>query len=148
MPLPDPSPETLALVAAFSWCLTDCLERLGKPNTPPVRKHIAYRLKNERVDTTHWARSPRRIYSDESLAEAVAQSISYAGALRLLGVPVTGGQHAHLARRIRAAGIDTAHFLGQAHNKGRDSRARHLKSSSWSARQDRPGLRVRCCAEP
>ena len=27
---------------------------------------------------------------------------------RLLGVPVTGGQHAHLARRIRQAGIDTS----------------------------------------
>lgn len=62
---------------------------------------------------------PRRWYSDDMLADAVAVSTSYAGVLRVLEVPLTGGQHAHLARRIRAAGIDTSHFLGQAHNRGR-----------------------------
>ncbi len=38
--------------------------------------------------------------------------------MRRPSVPVTGGQHAHLARRIREAGIDTSHFLGQAHFRG------------------------------
>jgi len=42
-----------------------------------------------------------------------------AGVLRILGVPNSGGQHAHLSRRVRRAGIDTSHFLGQAHTRGK-----------------------------
>jgi hypothetical protein len=76
------------------------------------------RLRRLQIDVEHWERSPRRWYSDEMLAAAAKRSVSYAGVLRDLGVPVTGGQHAHLARRIRAAGIDTSHFLGQAHLRG------------------------------
>jgi hypothetical protein len=48
----------------------------------------------------------------------VSVSTSYAGVLRTLGIPLNGGSHAHLARRIRVAGIDTSHFLGHAHNRG------------------------------
>src|SRR3954451_3355189 len=44
---------------------------------------------------------------------------SYAGVLRILGIPLAGGSHAYLARRIRAAGFDTSHFLGQAHLRGK-----------------------------
>jgi hypothetical protein len=36
-----------------------------------------------------------------------------------MSVLTAGHRHAHLARRIRRAGIDTSHFLGQAHNRGR-----------------------------
>ncbi|BCJ64188.1 helix-turn-helix domain-containing protein [Polymorphospora rubra] len=41
--------------------------------------------------------------------------------LRYLGLPLNGGSHAHLRRRIDTLGIDTAHFLGRAHNRGRRS---------------------------
>lgn len=95
------------------------LEKLGEPNTGGVRRHYRQRLRNLGVDTSHWDRTPVRWYSDELLARAVAASRSYAETLRTLGIPVTGGQHAHLARRIRRAGIDTTHFLGQAHYRGR-----------------------------
>jgi hypothetical protein len=55
-------------------------------------------------------------------------------------VPVTGGQHAHLARRIRAAGINTSHFLGQAHNKGRQLPGRPASEVlvRWPSGSDRP----------
>jgi hypothetical protein len=119
MPIRKHSPETLALAVAFSWCLTDLLERLGEPQDRYVRRHVAYLVRKDGLDTSHWDPSPRRYYTDDALRAAVAKSVSYAAALRLLGVPVTGGQHAHLARRIRRAGIDTSHFLGQAHNRGR-----------------------------
>jgi 5-methylcytosine-specific restriction endonuclease McrA len=115
------SRETLALAASFSWCLTDMLVRLGEPQDKHVRRHLGYRLKQEGIDTSHWDKSPRRWYTDEMLAKAVADSVSMAGALRLLGVPNTGGQHAHLSRRVRRAGIDTSHFLGQAHYRGRSA---------------------------
>ena len=117
MPQRKHSPETLALAAAFSHDLSELLHKLGEPNDRAVRKHIGYLLRKDGVDTTHWVRFPP-LYTDEALAAAAARSVSYAATLRQLGVPVTGGQHAHLARRIRRAGIDTAHFLGQAHNRG------------------------------
>lgn len=118
MPSTKYSTEELVVMASFSWCMSDLLDKLEERNTPRIRRNMWDRLKWLGIDTTHWDRSPRRWYSDEQLARAAARSISYAGVLRELGVPVTGGQHAHLARRIRAAGIDTSHFLGQAHFRG------------------------------
>ncbi|MFE9188983.1 HNH endonuclease [Micromonospora sp. NPDC007208] len=38
--------------------------------------------------------------------------------MRLLGVRVSGGSHAHISRQLKRFGIDTSHFARQAHNKG------------------------------
>ena len=59
--------------------------------------------------------------TQELLSEAVANSTSYAGVLRYLGLRQAGGTQAHVARRIRQLGIDTSHFAGQAHNRGKPS---------------------------
>jgi hypothetical protein len=118
MPAPVHSRETLFLTASFSWCMKDFLLKLGEPDTPSKRRWYWTRVRRLGIPTDHWDRSPKRFYSDALLAQAAKESISYAGVLRLLGVPNTGGQHSHLARRIRAAGIDTSHFLGQAHQRG------------------------------
>ena len=112
-------PARVTALAAESFCMTDLLQRLGVDNTDRARRNMRARLARWNVDTSHWDTSPRRFYSDADLAAAAAKSTSYAGVLRLLGVPLSGGQHAHLARRIRRAGIDTSHFLGQAHYRGR-----------------------------
>ncbi len=57
-------------------------------------------------------------YTQEVLEAAVRQSHSVAGVLRVLGLKQAGGTHAHVARRIKALGINTSHFLGQASNRG------------------------------
>jgi len=57
-------------------------------------------------------------YTREMLSEAVAATTSMAGVLRHLGLRQNGGSHAHLRRRIKQLGIDTSHFLGQAHARG------------------------------
>jgi hypothetical protein len=129
MPTSKHSREELALHASFAWCMADFLTSLGEPNTPQARRRLWDGLKRAGIDTRHWDRSPRRWYTDEALAAAVGQSKSVAAALRLLGVPVTGGQHAHLARRIRRAGIDTSHFTGQGHNRGKPSPRRRDPAS-------------------
>ncbi|WP_229073126.1 HNH endonuclease [Actinoplanes sp. DH11] len=49
-----------------------------------------------------------------------------AGVLRHLGLPLNGGSHAHLLRRIAHLGIDTSHFLGRAHARGTASRPHRL----------------------
>jgi len=58
-------------------------------------------------------------YTDEDLAAAVAQSISIAGVLRILGIKPAGGSHFHISKRIKNAKLDTSHFTGQGHNAGR-----------------------------
>ena len=124
MSTPTYDPQALSLVAAQALHMKDFLAQLGVEDTPRRRRSMWARLARYGISVEHWDRSPRRWYTDEALAVAAAQSTSYAGVLRVLGVPVTGGQHAHLARRIRRAGIDTSHFLGQAHNRGKTFKRR------------------------
>ncbi|MEH0818632.1 MULTISPECIES: HNH endonuclease signature motif containing protein [unclassified Micromonospora] len=57
-------------------------------------------------------------YTPEMLAEAAAQARSVTDVLRLLGVRLSGGSHAHISRQLKRFGIDTSHFTGQVHNKG------------------------------
>ncbi|HEV8529448.1 MAG TPA: HNH endonuclease signature motif containing protein [Actinomycetes bacterium] len=61
---------------------------------------------------------PNRKYTPELLAEAAAMSRSVTDVLRVLGIRVSGGSHAHISRQLKRFGIDTTHFTGQAHNRG------------------------------
>jgi hypothetical protein len=63
----------------------------------------------------------REKYTRELLAEAAANSISIAGVLRYLEIPVAGGSHAHISRKLKQFGIDTSHFKRVAPNKGKPS---------------------------
>ena len=58
-------------------------------------------------------------YSDEQIIEAVKTSISLAEVMRKIGMKFAGGSHAHLKMRIKNLGIDTSHFKGRGHNKGK-----------------------------
>src|SRR6516162_2073844 len=55
-------------------------------------------------------------YTREVLSEAVANSISVAGVLRYLEIPLAGGTHAHISRKLKQLGIDTSHFKRVAPN--------------------------------
>ena len=61
---------------------------------------------------------PRK-YSAEDLSNAVAQSLSIAQVLRILGIKPAGGSHHHISQRIKRADLDTSHFTGQGHNAGK-----------------------------
>ncbi|QYB05444.1 HNH endonuclease [Rhodococcus sp. USK10] len=63
-------------------------------------------------------------YTREVLEQAVAESTSYAGVIRYLGRRQSGGMQTHLSRQIKKLGIDTTHFTGQAHTKGKPARNR------------------------
>ncbi|WP_199716709.1 HNH endonuclease signature motif containing protein [Micromonospora musae] len=67
-------------------------------------------------------------YSPAALAEAAAGARSITEVMRLLGVRVSGGSHAHISRQLKRFGIDTSHFTGQAHNKGHRSPRRTSSS--------------------
>lgn len=63
-------------------------------------------------------------FTDEQLADAVKNSESVMGVLRYLGVKMAGGSHYHYSNRIKRLGLDTSHFTGSAHNKGKRSPTR------------------------
>jgi predicted RNA-binding Zn-ribbon protein involved in translation (DUF1610 family) len=65
-----------------------------------------------------------RNYSKEILEAAAAESTSIAAVLRTLGIPLSGGMHAHISRRLNHFGIDTSHFLVKGHMRGQASRNR------------------------
>lgn len=104
--------------------MTEFLTLLGLDTDRLTRRRWRTRLKRWAITTSHWSHSPGRFYTDEALASAVAESVTFADVLRTLDAPLCGGTYAHLARRIRRAGLDTSHFLGQAHGRGRESPAR------------------------
>ena len=111
--------ERLAAAVAQATTMTSLLELLGEEITPGKRAAMWARLGQLGLDTSHWERSPRRTYSHPDLAAAVQCSQSIVGVLRYLGIKPAGGSHFHISRRIREAGLDTSHFLGQAHYRGR-----------------------------
>jgi transposase-like protein len=113
-----------AEVAAASREMTEFLSRMGEDLDRATRRRWSQRFRRWRIDTSHWVRSPRRRYSDEELARAVAQSVSCAEVLRRLGISLAGGSQAYLSRRIKATGLDTSHFLGRAHRRGQPAERR------------------------
>ena len=61
-------------------------------------------------------------YTQELLSEAVVNSVSVSGVLRYLEIPLAGGTHAHISRKIKQFGIDTSHFGKRvAPNRGKPS---------------------------
>ncbi|MFE7564913.1 HNH endonuclease [Kitasatospora sp. NPDC057500] len=51
-------------------------------------------------------------YTRELLTAAAAESSSVNDMMRRLGVPMAGGTHSYLSKRLRHYGIDTSHFTG------------------------------------
>jgi hypothetical protein len=90
---------------------------------------------------------PSSKYTPQVLAEAAAQSRSVTDVLRVLGLRITGGSHAHISRQLKRFGIDTTHFTGQAHNRGgrgfnRTSPTARLAQLPQGSRRT-PGIRLK-----
>lgn len=63
-------------------------------------------------------------YTPERLQEAADNSVSYAGMLRYLGLKQAGGTQAHIRNLSKRYNINTGHFTGQGHQKGKPSNKR------------------------
>lgn len=64
--------------------------------------------------------TPReRNYSDEYLAQLIAESESMAEVLRKLNIRAAGGNYATLKQRIKELNLDTSHFTGSKWLKGK-----------------------------
>lgn len=92
----------------------------------------------------------RRKYTKELLEDLVRKSKSYAEIIRRLGMKQTGGTQGLIKKRVEEYEIDTSHFTGKAHARGkhdpkRRSAAEVLVYRDRSTfRQDRePAFRLR-----
>ncbi|AWK08853.1 HNH endonuclease signature motif containing protein [Streptomyces spongiicola] len=109
MPVSPYTRERLTAAARTSRTLSEALGKLGVEAKGASRSYIRTRMKRLGVDTSHFEREGTR-WTREILEAAVAESTNLCEVLRRLGVDVVGGQHTHIARRVRALEIDISHF--------------------------------------
>ncbi|WP_329457693.1 HNH endonuclease signature motif containing protein [Streptomyces sp. NBC_01497] len=105
--------ELLAEAVAESVGWADLLRRLGMKESGGQRRVLQEKVGALGLDTSHFKqRSPWRKYTDEAIAEAVAESSTLREVVTRLGGKPATGTLSHIGRRITAAGIDTSHFPG------------------------------------
>lgn len=61
---------------------------------------------------------PRK-WTNDQLRAAVKHSSSVAEVLRQLGLRVAGGNYSHIQSRVAALSLETSHWTGQAHLRGK-----------------------------
>lgn len=91
-----------------------------------LRRHLFKRFAHFGIDVSHFPRRVRlaneaRPPRDE-FRKAIVGSVSIADALRRLGRPDNSRTRALFHEWIADDGIDTSHFLGQAHGRGKPGR--------------------------
>ncbi|MFB7916557.1 HNH endonuclease signature motif containing protein [Streptomyces sp. NPDC056061] len=87
-----------------------------------LKKYLLHRFAHFAIDISHFRHAgPARTRvrpAGSTLREAVENSRSFADLLRRLGRPDSQYQRSLLRRWIGEEGLSTAHFLGQAHQRG------------------------------
>ncbi|MEU8753962.1 HNH endonuclease signature motif containing protein [Streptomyces chartreusis] len=91
-----------------------------------LRRHLYERFEHLGIDISHFPRrrragEPHPKPATEELKRAVREATSIAGALRALGRPRTGQFRTLFHQWVTEDGLDTSHFLGQAHQRGKPS---------------------------
>ncbi|MFJ4922158.1 HNH endonuclease signature motif containing protein [Streptomyces sp. NPDC088725] len=114
--------ERLAEAAERCGDIDAVIAFLGTPPYGGLRRHLSRRFEHFGIDISHFRRRGGSRTGQPTRAEpqrAVTQSCSIAATLRALHRPDNTQQRALLRRWTAAYGIDTAHFLGQAHHRGK-----------------------------
>lgn len=108
--------------------LDEVIDFFGAQPSGNLRRYLAKRFAHYGINISHFAPAGSRARpSAEELRAAVAESVSIASVLRRLGRPDSGAQRALLRRWIADDHLSTAHFLGQAHRRGKPSTATPLR---------------------
>ncbi|MGW1024095.1 HNH endonuclease [Streptomyces sp. NPDC002577] len=85
-----------------------------------LRRYLVKRFRHFDINISHFRPSGRRPRpTHEELRRAVAESASLAGVLRHLHRPNNGRQRTLLRQWIAEESLTPAHFLGQAHQRGK-----------------------------
>ncbi|MFI2374100.1 HNH endonuclease [Streptomyces sp. NPDC018964] len=118
--------EQLAEAAARCSNIDEVIAFFGTQPYSNLRRYLYKRFEHFGIDISHFPRRRRGPISSlrpttDELRSAVAETISIAGALDALGRSNNGRLRALFRQWVAEDGIDTSHFLGQAHQRGRTS---------------------------
>ncbi|MEU9674407.1 HNH endonuclease signature motif containing protein [Streptomyces parvus] len=115
--------ERLAEAAACCSDLDEVVVFLGTRPYAKLHRHLLRRFTHFGIDVSHFrhcgSHTAASRPSRDTLREAVTASRSVAELLRRLGRPENGQQRKLLRQWIAEESLSTAHFLGQAHQRGR-----------------------------
>ncbi|MFJ5679937.1 HNH endonuclease [Streptomyces sp. NPDC093097] len=115
--------ERLAEAAARCSDIDEVIAFLGTRPYGTLRRHLHRRFDHFAIDTSHFRpRASSARPTPGELRAAVAASVSVAEALRRLGRTDNAAQRAKFRRWIADDRLTTAHFLGQAHQRGKPGR--------------------------
>ncbi|MEV6107654.1 HNH endonuclease signature motif containing protein [Streptomyces sp. NPDC051940] len=121
--------ERLTEAARVCGDIEAVIAHLGTRPYDSLERHLFRRFDEMGIDVSHMARRPRRRRAcppAEVLSAAVTGSRSIAETLRSLGIPDTATTRKALRTWVAEEGLDTSHFLGQAHQRGRPGRVRRI----------------------
>ncbi|MEU5772416.1 HNH endonuclease signature motif containing protein [Streptomyces venezuelae] len=115
--------ELLTAAAQACSSMDEVIAFVGARPYSSLRRHLFKRFDDYGIDVSHLPRrsrgGPYPKPAADDLRHAVAQSTSIAGTLRALGAPENGRVRALLPQWVAEDGLDTRHFLGQAHQRGK-----------------------------
>lgn len=162
--------ERLAEAAAQCSDIDEVIAFFGTSHYRNLRRHLYKRFEHFGIDISHFPRKgrhgPNGWPSESELRHAVAQSTSIAGVLRILRRPDNTRLRALFPQLTARYAIDTSHFLGQGHQRGKpgptprkrpeDVLVKHDGSRRTATRQLRRALHevgvpercTRCGTEP
>ncbi|MEU1038682.1 HNH endonuclease signature motif containing protein [Streptomyces sp. NPDC005907] len=128
--------------------MSEALGKLGVDAGSSRREYIRRRMRQLGVDTSHFEREGPR-WTRAVLEPVVARSASVYEVLRCLGLAPVGGHHTHIARRIKAYGLDTSHFTPvvrterMRHNRRRRTAEEILVADVSVHARRTPGVRLK-----
>ncbi|KQW12904.1 HNH endonuclease signature motif containing protein [Streptomyces sp. Root369] len=112
--------EQLAEAAARCSDIEEVIAFFGTQPYATLRRYLIRRFVHFGIDISHFSPCDRRRRpTSDELRAAVAGSKSIAEALRHLERPDNGRQRTLLRQWVAQEGLTTAHFLGQAHQRGK-----------------------------
>lgn len=112
--------ERMAQAAAQCANLDEVIAFFGTRPYANARRYLTKRFADFGLDISHFSPYGRQARpTPDELRAVVDESASIAEVLRRLGRPNNGGQRAMLRKWVADDCLDTAHFLGQAHQRGK-----------------------------
>ncbi|MFI9745511.1 HNH endonuclease signature motif containing protein [Streptomyces sp. NPDC052494] len=137
----------LAEAAARCSNMDEVVAFFDSPPYDKLRRYLLKRFAHYGIDVSHLTHRRRRggqppRPAPGELRQAVDQAISVAGALRILGRPSTGQMRALFRQWAEEDGLSTSHFLGQAHQRGKQGPTPVKRPEDILVRHDR-GRRTR-----
>ncbi|MFG2291369.1 HNH endonuclease [Streptomyces sp. NPDC048595] len=134
--------ERLTEAAARCSDIDEVVAFLGTQPYSRLRRHLFRRFDHFGIDVSHMRRRVRtdeapRKPPPEELRRAVEEATSIAGALRVLGkAPYNSRLRALFHAWVAQDGLDTSHFLGQAHQRGKPGVVRARRPEDVLVRHD------------